>query len=137
MVIATLNGGDYWNDHIALYEYGFSQTESVELPLPELAPLSVAGGVSSTVALQASAPTPITLLKGESASVICRVERPAFEWAPVKAGEPLGRIVYELNGKALREVPITAVQTVDERTPMSFLKKWMRQVQRLLTTILR
>lgn len=136
LVLATLNGGDYWNDHMALYEYGFSRTESVELPLPELPCISVAGGVASSVALQAESPEPITLLKGEVNSVSCRVELPSFVWAPVKAGEPIGTVVYELNGAVLRAIPVTAEQTVSERAPLGFFEKWKRQLNALLIAIL-
>lgn len=136
LVVATLNGGDYWNDHMALYEYGFSKTESVVLPLPDLAPLPIGGGTAQSVALRAYPSRSITLLKGESASVVCRVELPSFIWAPIKAGEPIGRLVYELNGSVLGDIPITAEQTVEERAPLGFFKKWKRQLYALLTAIL-
>lgn len=136
LVVATLNGGDYWNDHIALYEYGFSKTESVSLALPELPPLSVCGGTVPSVSVRAETPEAITLLKGESTAVTCRVELPRFTWAPLKAGEPLGTIVYELNGSVLCEIPITAEHAVAERAPLGFFKKWKRQLHALLTAIL-
>ncbi len=136
LVIATLNGGDYWNDHIKLYEYGFSLTESVALSPPELPSLSIAGASQSTVSLQTDVPTPVTLLKGEAASVVCRTELPLFEWAPVEEGQPIGKVVYELNGIVLREVPITVQETVGERTSLTFFEKWKRQIRILLLTLL-
>lgn len=136
LVVATLNGGDYWNDHIALYEYGFSKTESVSLALPDLPPLSVCGGTLQTVTLRANQPEPITLLKGEAAAVTCRVELPHFTWAPLEAEEPIGTIVYELNGSVLRKIPITAEHAVAERAPLGFFKKWKRQLHALLIAIL-
>lgn len=136
LVVATLNGGDYWNDHIALYEYGFSQTESVSLTLPNLPLLSVCGGTVPSVGLRADQPEPITLLKGEAAAVTCRTETPSFVWAPIKAEEPIGRVVYELNGAVLCEIPITAEQAVNERTPLGFFEKWKRQLLLLLTSML-
>lgn len=136
LVIATLNGGDYWNDHIALYEYGFSQTESVSLPLPNLSALPVCGGTELSVTVQADEPEAITLLKGEAQSVTCRIQLPAFEWAPIERGTTLGKIVYELNGKVLRETPITAKQSIAARAPFGFFKKWKRQMNALLTAIL-
>ncbi|MBQ9861796.1 MAG: D-alanyl-D-alanine carboxypeptidase [Clostridia bacterium] len=136
LVVATLNGGDYWNDHIALYEYGFSQTESVSLVLPDLPLLSVCGGTSPSVALRADVPEAVTLLKGEAEAVTCRVELPHFTWAPLEAGESLGTIVYELNGSVLRKMPITAEHAVAERAPLGFFKKWKRQLHALLIAIL-
>lgn len=134
LVVATLNGGDYWNDHMTLYEYGFGKTESVPMPFPELPRLSVCGGAVTSVSLSVDRPNSVTLLKGES--VACRVELPSFVWAPIEAGERLGTIVYELNGCVLREIPITAKEAVPERAPLGFFKKWKRQLQALLTAIL-
>lgn len=136
LVVATLNGGDYWNDHIALYEYGFSKTESVSLTLPDLPEVSVCGGALSSVALRAEDPETITLLKGEAATVTCRVELPCFTWAPLEAGQPLGMVVYELGSKVLCQIPITAEHAVAEREPLGFLTKWKRQLHALLTTVL-
>ena len=136
LVVATLNGGDYWNDHIALYEYGFSKTESVSLALPELPLLSVCGGTLPSVVLQADVPETVTLFKGESAAVTCRVELPRFAWAPIEAGEPMGMIIYELNGSVLRKMPITAKHLVAEREPLGFFRKWKRQLHALLIAIL-
>ncbi len=136
LVVATLNGGDYWNDHIALYEYGFSKTESVSLIVPDLPMVSVCGGTSSSVPLRADPPEPITLLKGEKAAVTCRVEMPTFVWAPLEAGEQLGAIVYELDGAILREIPVTAEYAVAERAPLGFFIKWKRQLHGLLTALL-
>ena len=43
LVIATLNGGDYWNDHMALYKYAFSLVRQEPLSPPILPPVAVAG----------------------------------------------------------------------------------------------
>lgn len=136
LVVATLNGGDYWNDHIALYEYGFSRTESVSLTLPDLPTVSVCGGTLPSVALRAEQPKPITLLKGEAAAVTCRMEMPSFVWAPLEAGDVLGTILYELDGAVLYEVPVTAEYAVAERAPLGFMTKWKRQLHVLLTALL-
>ncbi len=136
LVVATLNGGDYWNDHIALYEYGFSQTEAVSLTLPDLPMVSVCGGTLPSVALRMDAPEAVTLLKGEAEAVICRVELPCFTWAPIEAGEPLGTVVYELGEKVLCQIPITAEYAVAERAPLGFFTKWKRQLHTLLTVVL-
>ena len=136
LVVATLNGGDYWNDHIALYEYGFSRTESATLAVPDLPTLSVCGSTSSFVTLRADSPEPITLLKGETAAVTCRIDVPIFVWAPFDAGEPFGTITYELDGTVLCEIPVTAECAVAEREPLGFLTKWKRQLHTLLTAVL-
>lgn len=135
LVAVTLNGGDYWNDHIALYEYGFSQTESRQLSLPELGSIPVTGGAVSAVAATAPDPGQAVLFKGES--VTCRVERPPFLWAPVQAGDVVGTIRYTVDERLVAEVPLVAKNTVSARPAWSFFEKWGRSFLRLLQEWLR
>ncbi len=131
LIAVTLNGGDYWNDHIALYEYGFSQTECVTLPEPVLPSVAVCGGTQSAVLLAAPAKMSAVLLQGERAQVRCEWELPRFAWAPVAAGEELGRLRWTANGRVLAEVPLLAASSVEERSAVSFFEKWRRQWCRL------
>ena len=136
LVAVTLNGGDYWNDHIALYEYGFSITESCELALPQLPALPVAGGTAAQTALTMEQPSPVVLLNSESDQVRCERRLPAFVWAPVEAGETVGTVVYTVGDRVLCEVPIQAAETVNERPAMSFVKKWQQRMELLLRELL-
>ncbi len=134
LVIATLNAGDDWNDHMALYEYGFSKTQSVTPAVPTLTELPVVSGVSGTVPLISHAPEPVVLLKDET--LTATVTLPAFVWAPLQKGERVGTVTYYRNQTAVREFPITAAQAVAERPPLKFSIKWRQQMQRLLTALM-
>ncbi len=130
LIAVTLNGGDYWNDHIALYEYGFSKVTARVPEEPALPLLPVAGGVDPAVSLAAPAPSAVMLLKGEQVS--CRVRLPAFVWAPVKAGQPIGTIQYVVGERVVLEQPVTAAQTVAAQPPKSYIEKWRQWVVTLL-----
>ncbi len=80
LITVTLNGGDYWNDHISLYEYGFQQVESVSLPAPVLPALPVAGGESGRVGLTASEPPAVVLLRIRRNRYPAVCLRPLFWW---------------------------------------------------------
>lgn len=135
LVVATLNGGDYWNDHIALYEYGFSQTVSTELPLPSPADLPVAGGVRGTVPLAAQQPEAVVLLRDET--VDYRIQLPSFVWAPVAAGDTVGTVVYTVGDRVVGEVSLVAQTDVAQRPAWSFFKKWQRSAALLFKKWLR
>ena len=137
LVVATLNGGDYWNDHIALYEYGFSQTESVVLPQPSVSPIAVAGGVLSEVSCEIPCVKPQTLRKGEAAQVTCEVRLPSFLWAPVSVGDEVGTVRYRLGDMLLQETPIRLAENVAARPPFGFFKNWGRHLGRLLAALMR
>ena len=124
-MVATLNGGDYWNDHLKLYEYAFSRLERIAPTVPALPPVSVAGGVKETVVLKTPTPSAVTVKKG--ATVDIQVQLPAFLWAPVCAGETVGQITYRV-GETETVLPVTVSETVTARPRMSvgarFLKNW-------------
>lgn len=135
LVAVTLNGGDYWNDHIALYEYGFSITTSAPLPLPALEDIPVAGGTAAAVSVTAEQAANVVLLQDETMD--CRVEVPSFLWAPVRTGDVVGTVVYTVGDRVVGEVPIVADADVSARPAWSFFKKWKQQLLLLLTKWLR
>ncbi len=131
LVAATLNGGDYWNDHISLFEYGFSQTASVPLEVPALPTVTVCGGTASSVEVLAEAPKPVVLLKEEKALLKAECQLPTFVWAPVEAGETVGVLRYTVGDRTVAEVPLTIKETIAARKATPFMKKWQRQWRRL------
>ncbi len=135
LVIASLNGGDYWNDHIALYDYGFSCTERTVLPTPDLPAVPVAGGTADSVSLCA-AETSAVLLRGEATQLRCEWELPPFVWAPV-TDQRVGVLRYYIGERQLAEVPLYAAEAVDARAAISKSENWQRQLLRLLFALMR
>ncbi len=113
LVIASLNGGDYWNDHMALYNYAFSLVRRAALPAVAPTACRVAGGVTQTVALTSSALPSCVLAAGEQVSA--RVELPKFVWAPVEAGQTLGIVRYTAGERELASVPLKAAADIAAR----------------------
>lgn len=133
LIAVTLNGGDYWNDHMSLYEYGFQQVESVTLPVPELPELPVAGGECGQLSLTASGPPSAVLPKGQADQVTCRVYAPSFLLAPVEAGTVVGEARYYFDGKEIGRVTLT----VSEGTPARPVAGYGERFMRMLTAMLR
>ena len=135
LVVATLNGGDYWNDHLALYDYAFPLVERQSLPINWLQVLPVAGGTKDSVPLTASAPPDVVTRIGEN--LTARVELPRFAWAPVAVGETLGTVTWYAGERQVASVPITASQAVDSRPVPTGWALWWRHVKQLFTELLR
>lgn len=131
LIAVTLNAGDDWNDHMALFDYGFSQVRAVELPQPVLPPLAVTGGVQGQVALAAPPAAPLILPMGQEGTVTMTVKLPRFVFAPVAAGDTLGEVVYTLDGETLLTLPITAADAVETR-PVARTKGQFLKTLRLL-----
>lgn len=132
LIVATLNGGDYWNDHIRLYEYGFSLVESVRTTVPDLPMVPVCGGDAAAVSVTALPPT-VVLMKDEK--LTCEWELPPFVWAPVKAGEALGVLRYKTADRIVAQVSLTAGETVTERAAWSFGKRWRQRLEMLVAAL--
>ena len=132
LIAVTLNGGDYWNDHIKLYDTGFEAMTAAERPVPSLPEMPVSGGVEATVGLTAAPPT-VTLPAGAFDALAVRVSRPAFLWAPVSAGQSVGSVIWEYQGKRVAEVPLIAIATVDARP----VADTATQIRRLFTALLK
>ncbi len=124
LVVATLNGGDYWNDHMALYKYGFTRVRRERMPDVSPKTCAVAGGTVNAVALVPEEIPSCVLAAGES--VTAQVELPAFIWAPVECGQALGCVRYVAGERELATVSLRAAEAVAERA----LPPWYRRIWR-------
>ncbi len=125
LVIASLNGGDYWNDHMALYEYAFPLVHRETMPAVSSASCPVAGGLVEIVSVQPSASPSCVLRAGEQ--VTTQVVLPRFVWAPVEAGQSLGYVRYMAGGREVATVPLRAAVAVAARElPPWYLRVWRR-----------
>ncbi len=120
----TLSAPDDWNDHKALYEWGFSQVERVTLTAvgEQYAVLPVVGGAlpdgsapENGIILTAAVKNidAVSLILPRIRSEIEKELRlPRFLYAPVTEGEQIGSAVYTLDGEILCEVPLYVCETV-------------------------
>ncbi|MBQ2735434.1 MAG: D-alanyl-D-alanine carboxypeptidase, partial [Clostridia bacterium] len=106
LIAVTLNAPDDWDDHTKMLDYGFSRYESVLLCEGEslLTPLSVVGGEDNYVMVCNVDALRVTLPTGHGA-ITKTVELPRFVYAPMRNGEPVGRVVFrcDVNGDGIKE----------------------------------
>ena len=112
LVAVTLHDGSDWNDHEALYEYGFSAYRSERLVERgrEYALSAVRGGAATYVRLCAAENLFFPLAEGETPTL--RIETPGAVSAPVRAGQKCGKIVVSLHGEELGSVDLLAAGNV-------------------------
>ncbi len=134
LVVATLNGGDYWNDHIALYEYGFSRVKRMNLTPDFPQSSAVCGGVADAVPLSAVLPESVVVQIGETLRM--RVELPRFSWAPIAVGDTLGAVTVYAGDRVVCTAPLTATQSVEARPLPSRWQLTRRRYGQLLRKLL-
>lgn len=125
LVAVTLNAPDDWNDHIALYNYGFSVTEAVELDANGVKlPLKVVGGDINEIYAIKKSINSVAVQKGCADKIERRVKMSSFIYAPITAGEIVGKVTYEYNGNVIAEDVLVADRAVAyEEVQKSFFQK--------------
>ena len=110
LVAVTLHDGSDWNDHEALYEYGFSAYHGERLVERgrEYALAAVRGGTVTYARLCAAESFSYPLAEGETPAL--RVEAPGAVSAPVKVGQKCGRLVVSLGGTEIGSVDLLAAE---------------------------
>lgn len=112
LIAVTLQDGNDWADHQALYEYGFTAYPAKRLavlgqPLKEV---SVQGGLQSTVPLVAASSFFWPVAEGETVKTQVELDAPLV--APVAAGTTVGQAVFTLNGAEIGRVELLCGENV-------------------------
>lgn len=119
LIAVTLNASDDWNDHIEMFEYGFSATsrKSLDSSLKGIG-LPITGGNKTSVSLKLSFSPEITVCETYSPNVVREIYLKKFEYAPISAGTIVGEAVYidSDTGKKILTVPIVTAGDVETRS---------------------
>ena len=109
VVLHCDSSADRFQSAKALLDYGFANYALVSAETPEpLAPVQVKLGVQELVTPVLQASSPILVGKGELPRVTKSVTVAGEVTAPVAAGQELGTMTIEADGRVLAEIPIIA-----------------------------
>ena len=109
LLAVTINAPSDWNDHAAMLNAGFAALTSVTLASPGgiAAEVPAVGGVAGSVTVANTALCRVTL-PADHSQITAAVELPRFVYAPVGAGEAVGRVVWRMDGRTVAEVELLA-----------------------------
>lgn len=117
LVAVTLSAPDDWNDHIKLFDYGFSlyseqtlDTDTEEVRLP------VTGGEANAVGVLCEE-VRVSLLPGQAERVERTLLLPPFTYAPIGFGESMGQAVFTLDGEEVARAKLVAAWDVAQAAP--------------------
>lgn len=114
LICVTLNDPNDWNDHMQLYDYGFSQVQPVTLEIPEVHQ-QLLNGVQEQISLKIENPVVIGATKQNISGIDYKILLAPFSYAPVKEGEELGKLEYYFNGIKICSLPLLAENAVAEK----------------------
>lgn len=128
LIVVTLNAPNDWNDHMSLYDYGFSQV-SMQSPINENFEVNLVGASKDTLSLERSAEVLLPNVVGCSADYKTKVYLNEFEYAPISKGETLGRVEYLLDGEVVSTCSLISseeVLKVKKDVKLSFKEKILK-----------
>ena len=113
LICVTLDDKNDWQDHIYLYDYGFSKLSAFESQDSSLCiEVPCVGGESDVAAVMGDGDVKL-IEDGDRAKDIQRkVYLDNFVYAPISKGEVLGKIDYTLDGKVIHSTPLVAVEDI-------------------------
>ena len=110
LICVTLNDGDDWNDHISLYEEGFSRYRRVEvLAEGETWQVPVISGVKPYAEVGAE-PFSVSVLQEDTVEIA--VSLPKFVYAGVECGSTAGFLSVYVNGEERERVWLSYTQNI-------------------------
>ena len=122
LIAVTLSAPDDWRDHTAMLDYGFGTYETI--PLCDVgffsAPLWLISGAQEYVMVENNEALSATL-RVDHGDILCVVELPRFEFAPITAGQTVGYLRFfeacpDGTRKELGLIPLTTAYGVDSLT---------------------
>ena len=134
VIAVTLNAPNDWNDHQAMFEYGFSSYARTQLCAEGefRIPIPVVGGKDSYVLACNKQALSATLPTNHSIKVVY-LHR-TFEYSPICEGESLGRVSFfsDVNGDGKEEEVGSAIlyasYSIEPRKQKKSLWQWIRSL---------
>lgn len=129
LIAVTLSAPDDWNDHKALYEYGFSMYTEVTLDdRNESFNVKLSGGEQDSLTASADEAVKVKVPADCIKEIKKQIYLPDFVFAPVKAGDTTGKIIYTLDGVVLAEVNLKVIRTVEAKPQPNFFVRFLRAI---------
>lgn len=122
LIAVTLNDGNDYNDHTAMLDYGFTQVRTYPLETACSVKVAVAG-TGESVGVYADEDT-LSLTVEQHQKLQCRVLLPRIIYGDVKRGQQVGELVFSIDGKILKSVPLRASSDITQ--PEQKLTIWQK-----------
>lgn len=110
LIAVTLNAPNDWNDHASLYDFGFEHYQRISFDALRFN-IPVISGQKSEITATSSGTS--IFVHRSNRGITTKIEAPHFLFAPVRAGDTIGRVLYYCDGKLIATSPIYAGEDAD------------------------
>lgn len=127
LIAVTLNDADDYNDHSAMLDYGFTKVKAYPLDTVCTSRVQVAGS-GADIGVYAEQAT-LSLTAEQRQRLKRTVLLPRFVYGSVEKGAQLGEMLYSIDGKVVKSVPLFADSKADlTENELTFLQKILRLI---------
>lgn len=112
LVAVTLDDRDDWDDHMALYDYGFAHYRAVAADDSLSYTVPVVGGIYDSTAVYPDSSGTVVIPADRADDVAVQVTLPPFLYAPVSHKQVVGTLRYTLGDETLYETSLIAADNI-------------------------
>ena len=117
LICVTLNDRNDWDDHMALYDFGFETAKTMDVTIPDSYTARLAGSDKTSLKLKAEAdPLPVTTLSEDGSEFSFEVIAPPFVYAPVAEGDEVAELRLNYKGREVERIPLFAAENAEYST---------------------
>jgi D-alanyl-D-alanine carboxypeptidase/D-alanyl-D-alanine carboxypeptidase (penicillin-binding protein 5/6) len=113
MICVTLNDGDDWNDHMKMYDYGFSVLKKASLSSDEIFQIAAAGGECEQIPVKAEGEITYATDGMTENRISSELFMPPFVYAPLSVGDTVGELKFYYDGRIIGSLPVKAMKKCD------------------------
>ena len=114
LICVTLNDRNDWNDHMTMYDYGFSEVQAVTLDAPDNLEIPVTGGIVGKLRLYAENPVIVGMKEGMENQISVKVRHAPFVYAPIEKGDTIGTLEYYYKDTKITSVPLLSADSTEK-----------------------
>ena len=119
LICVTLNDPDDWDDHMALYNWGFANFScGVAVPAGEFMRIPVISGAAGDVGVAPEEEAAFLLQRDQALTL--RVNLPRFVFAPIEEGSVAGNVEVYVAGELVGTVPLYYGVSVEKQKVLNF-----------------
>lgn len=124
LICVTLNDRNDWNDHMALYDYGFGRLSRMETHEDDFCmDVPCEGGESESVPVAADREAKVIRDSELTEPIKRKIHMDSALEAPLKEGQTVGSIEYTQGGKTLDSIPLKTVCPVEKKRAKGLFEK--------------
>lgn len=117
LICVTLFDRNDWQDHLALYDYGFSLAEDWTAPIPDDIAVAAEGGDMQRLGVYTPSPLTLTMWRGIPPKLTYTALLPPFVTAPIARGEQIGELIITAEHAEIARLPLLAAGDLSAPPP--------------------